>query len=737
MIKIIVKLGYVAVLLPLLLVLSHVSSYASNNSIERSTSSLYENNYLLGTILSKEDNSPLTGASVIIEGTTLGTTTDSNGEFKLRYNGELPITLTSSFMGYKTEETVVLSLNDKISIKLEENNTFLDDVVVTGTRTPKPLKEVPVLTRVVSSVDIERINPMDMQTLLEYEVPGLQFGRSHGSNLPNITFQGMKGPYVLFLLNGERMAGEGSSGNVDFSRFNIDEIERVEVVRGAMSTLYGSSAMGGVVNIITKSANRPFVASVNSRADDMGGHKESISVGGNVNKFSTLTSVTYRSEEPYQVYDAEDNPASMTGYGIFDVSQRFGYAITDKLKVDLYGSYYNNVQKDLVDSKVKDQFKNISINPRIKWLVNKNSSLNISYLYDNYIKEEKFKSNAIPSNIIYGDNKSTLRADYVSVFAKKHTLTAGIEMEYEDLLHYRLQDSSDKATQNYVLFAQEDWKVSDKFSIVGGVRADIHSDYGVCPSPKLSIMYRAGNWSFRGGYSMGFRFPSLLERYEEYDMGGLGIFIIHGNQDLKVEKSHQGSLSSEFTKGGFNASLSAYYNRFYDKITLMALNDGTSDMAYFNSDDGTTAGLDFTLQRRFDFGLTLKGSYSYVNNYESLDGYNVSSVRPHSATFSAMYMKKFGSVSTHAALNGRWLSSVDAWYKDDNLEWAKSTYNSRTICSMNIGAVPWRGISVGVQIDNIFNFKDSKIGSDATLTPERGRSFAFSLGFNIAEIFNL
>lgn len=732
MVKIIGKWGGVVFLLTLQFIFLN-SGIASEISNDQSL----QQGYISGKVLCGEDNSPLAGASIVIEGTTLGITTDSKGEFKFKYKGGLPIVLQCSFIGYTTKGVSINSLTNSITIILEANNTILDDVVVTGTRSPKPLKEVPVLTRVVSSVDIERINPMDMQTLLEYEVPGLQFGRSHGSNLPNITFQGMEGPYVLFLLNGERMAGEGSSGNVDFSRFNIDDIERVEVVRGAMSTLYGSSAMGGVINIITKSANRPFVANISGRLDDMGGQKESISLGGNINKFSTLTTATYRSEEPYQVYDTDDNVASMTGYKIMDISQRFGYALTEKIKINLDGSYYQNKQVELVESKVQDVFSNISINPRLKWMLSKNSNLNVSYLYDKYIKEERYQSSSVPNNRIYDDNKSTLRADYVGVFAEKHTITAGVEMEYEDLLHYRLQDSSNVSTQNYVLFAQEDWRVSDKFSIVGGIRADIHSDYGVCPSPKLSMMYRAGNWSFRGGYAMGFRFPSLLERYEEYDMGGLGIFIIYGNPDLKVEKSHQGSFSTEFNKGGFNVSASAYYNRFYDKISMMTLNDGTSDMAYFNSDNGTTAGVDVTLQRRFDFGLTLKGSYSFVNNYEYLDGYNVSSVRPHSATFSAMYTKKIGSVSTNAAFNGRWLSSVNAWYQDDDLEWVQSTYNSRTICSFNVGAVPWRGINVGIHVDNIFDFEDTKIGSDTTLTPERGRSFAFTVAFNIAEIFKL
>ena len=141
----------------------------------------------------------------------------------------------------------------------------MNEVVITGTRTLKPLKDVPVLTRVISQEDIAQVNPLDLQSLLEYEMPGLQFGLAHGSGLPELKFQGSAGGYVLFMIDGERIAGEGSSNNIDYSLIDMDNVERIEIVKGPMSTLYGSQAMGGVVNIITKDANRPFTGNVSVR----------------------------------------------------------------------------------------------------------------------------------------------------------------------------------------------------------------------------------------------------------------------------------------------------------------------------------------------------------------------------------------------------------------------------------------------------------------------------------------
>ncbi|MDE6023382.1 MAG: TonB-dependent receptor plug domain-containing protein, partial [Muribaculaceae bacterium] len=125
----------------------------------------------------------------------------------------------------------------------------LETVVVTATRTPKLLKETPVVTRVITSVDISRSGKPDISELLEQQMPGVEFSTGMGQN-KQINLSGFGGGGILFLLDGERMAGE-SLDNPDYSRLNLQNVERVEIVKGAASSLYGSNATGGVVNIIS------------------------------------------------------------------------------------------------------------------------------------------------------------------------------------------------------------------------------------------------------------------------------------------------------------------------------------------------------------------------------------------------------------------------------------------------------------------------------------------------------
>ena len=121
---------------------------------------------------------------------------------------------------------------------------------MTGTRTPKFLKDTPIQTRVITSRDIARTDATNVQDLLQQELPGVEFSYSMNQRT-HLNFAGFGGQGILFLVDGERLAGE-SMDDVDFSRLLMAGVERIEIVKGASSALYGSSAAGGVVNIITK-----------------------------------------------------------------------------------------------------------------------------------------------------------------------------------------------------------------------------------------------------------------------------------------------------------------------------------------------------------------------------------------------------------------------------------------------------------------------------------------------------
>lgn len=216
---------------------------------------------------------------------------------------------------------------DRDSLK----NYIVKDIVITSTRSPLPLKSAPVITRVIHAADIERSGVSNLQNLLERELAGVEFHQAgYGSSL---SFQGLDARYVLFLIDGERIAGE-TYGNVDYSRIHMNNIERIEIVRGASSVLYGSNAMGAVVNIITRmpkekveinggfrygtrfqnNSDEMLKPDDSSDGDidkyrsklDLPNTKSDLSVGLNLGKFKSLTSFSYRTTDAYRIAGTKD-----------------------------------------------------------------------------------------------------------------------------------------------------------------------------------------------------------------------------------------------------------------------------------------------------------------------------------------------------------------------------------------------------------------------------------------------
>ena len=134
----------------------------------------------------------------------------------------------------------------------------IHEVVVTGTQTPRLLKKLPIPTQVISRKDLERVQPRSAADALQMTLPGVQISMHGGQQ--QVVIQGMTGDYILFLVDGEKITSEGN-GSVDLNRIDVSTIERIEIIRGAASALYGSSAIGGVINFITKQGARPLEAS--------------------------------------------------------------------------------------------------------------------------------------------------------------------------------------------------------------------------------------------------------------------------------------------------------------------------------------------------------------------------------------------------------------------------------------------------------------------------------------------
>ncbi|EJW94473.1 protein containing TonB-dependent receptor, plug domain protein, partial [gut metagenome] len=197
-------------------------------------------------VVTDNNNTPLPGATVVVkEQSDLGAVANVDGSYELRLPDNKDYTITATCIGYVgLSKKINEAYDGELNLQLSENNTILDQVVVTGTRTPKLLKDAPIVTRVISESDIKRMDATNIGDLLQTELPGIEFSYSMNQQT-SLNMSGFGGNSVLFLVDGERLAGE-TLDNVDYSRLNMDNVQRIEIVKGAASSLYGSNAVGGV-----------------------------------------------------------------------------------------------------------------------------------------------------------------------------------------------------------------------------------------------------------------------------------------------------------------------------------------------------------------------------------------------------------------------------------------------------------------------------------------------------------
>lgn len=711
-------------------------------------------NYIIKGVVMTANGDPLAGASIVVEGTNINCGSNSKGEFSLNVQKDKVYKLRVSYLGYTPRLiTVPASGHPPLKIKLQPSETALNELVVTGSRYERQLKDVPVITRVISREEIETVNPVDFTTLLEYTLPGIQFYYNTMSQVPEITYQGMDAKAVLFLLDGERISGESGDSNIDYSRFNINDIERIEVVRGAASTLYDSRAIGGVINIITKKSVRPFTASMHTRYAGKKGQSYSASAGVNLHRFSSLTSFGWRKRDSYLVKDEQGkqkeiiNPdGSVTksktdpvafniyGYSIMDVSQKLSYNFSDRFTGSARISYYTNKRDKYDNARYYQRYRDLILSGKLKWQFADNQNLDLSYIRDNYIKDNVYVDD---DERVYGNVNSTIRLYYTGMFGK-HTLSGGVDLLREDMKHHFMKDTATVHMNQYSFCLQDDWQLTDKMNVVVGVRGDKGGSYRLHFTPKVSVLYRPlRTITLRAGYSQGYRIPNLKELYQEFNMGGMGI-MMYGNKDLKPEEGTQISASVEYDYKGLNLSVSTYHNRYKNKISYEYISPGKSwNMKYVNALNVKTTGVEVTANYKLPFGLRFSGGYSYVYDYDERDGYNMSWVRPHSARLSSVYKHRFGKTTESVAFNTSWVSSITRYaYSSSDKTYTKTKYDPRTLCSLNLRSELPRGIAIGLMVDNIFNYRDKAVDSAVQL-PENGRTFVATVSVNIADMFKL
>lgn len=697
---------------------------------------------IVGRVLD-DSGTPLVGATVQMVNAKGGVTTDEDGYFRIPYAKDGAVRVKVSYVGYQTQ-TFVLKADEKKGsqhvLRLQPNASALDQVVVTATRTPKALKDAPVVTRLITANDIKIADATNIQDLLTEQMPGLQFGYAMNQET-SLNMNGFGGNAVLFLVDGERLAGE-TMDNVDYSRLNLDNVGRIEIVKGAASALYGANAVAGVINIISRENSEPWTANVNTRYNDFNKEwRHGGSFSFNAGKWNSQTSIQRTTSDEVQLtspFDTESNILHIYGGETFNVKERLTYKLSDKVKLMGRGGYFNRISKR---NNYDDHYMDYSAGLKSVMTLSENDNLEISYGFDQYDKA-RYVNDERTHDHDYTNRQNTVRALYSHVFGK-NTLTAGADFLNDYLTTYQFANNGSKTQNSCDAFAQFDYNPLQWLNIVASLRHDYFSASSQhATTGRLALMTKWKGFSIRANYAGGFRAPTLKEMYMNFDMAGMQ--MIYGNPDLKPEKSNNFNLALEhtgrvknagFLTGQYSITLMGYYNKYDKRITTEDYADytpgiGQPDVAsrYCNEDGVGVSGIDFSVHYRSDMGLGVKLDYSYLHvGGRSVDS-QFSQPRPHSATWRLDYDRQLCSFyRINAALSGRYLSSPDTNIEkhDQAYQLWKFTLQQRFLDAVNLNFT----------VDNLFGYKPKNYYWSSAMTT--GRTFSVGLSVDIDRVVNL
>jgi len=579
------------------------------------------------------DSSSMTGATIIIKGTTIGTVADKDGNYTINKIKPGVYAFRVSLIGYETIERQIEIRNrtNTLDFTLNGSDINLNEVVITGTRSEKTLKEVPVITQVINASQMMKLGITNVTGALQTMVPGLEV--SQFGTRASITMQGMDAKYVLFLVDGERIAGE-VNGDIDYSMLNLENIDRIEIIKGASSSLYGSNAIGGVINIITKQNTEPFDAKLYTRFSEYNELVTGGGVGFLKGKFGSRTSFNYSRTDGYDNTPESPHEWTQNPYSTYSLNQKFEIKPGANLLLVPYAGYYQFERGNVSARPAHDFYQDINAGLRGKYYYGKNS-IDFSYYRDQYntslvLEQLDNKKERVSYDII-----QTMRTQGNFQLSEKNNLIAGIEYNYESLFSIR-NEGGLKGEGEAVLYAQEDLRLGASWNIIAGIRTSTHSSYGFHAAPKISVMYKIGDLSLRSSAGTGFRSPSLKELYMNFDH--FGEWYIIGNENLVPESSVYFSGSAELSKPRNNSSVTLYRNELSDMITDRWLPDSARlTRQYQNIASASVWGIDFLSKQKIFSGLWISAGYSYVNSHDNETGLQLYGTTKHSGNISADY----------------------------------------------------------------------------------------------------
>jgi outer membrane receptor for ferrienterochelin and colicins len=540
----------------------------------------------------------------------------------------------------------------------------LQEVVVTGTGTQHLLKDAPVQTEVITAKMLKNYGGRSIEDILSGLTASFAFSEDDmGSQMQ---LNGLGNSYILILVDGKRIHGDVGGQN-DLSLIDPQNIEKIEIVKGASSALYGSDAIAGVVNIITKKHNEGLLIENSTRGGSYGDLRQHNGLGIAIGKIKSYTNFQLQhsdgwqntaTEDPRQTEFLIEDSRNMTvnRHTNWQVSERLTYEPLKNLELYAEGStYWKRIYRPsgkyaAVDVKTYDmEYRNQSLAAGGIWKLNKTDHLTLdvnwdrhAYYYyftaitltDGYDPQGKFTPYYpyFPDDEELQSDQRRTMAHLKGVFSLPYNnrLSGGLEWRYDYLeAPMRVKDgvARDHTEAAYVQ-DEFNYAISKKMTanLTGGLRLNHNGQFGFRLTPKVSGMLSLGSdFRLRATWSQGFKTPTPKEQNYRYVKYMNATYLYIGNKKLMPQTSNYYAISGEYNWQGLNLTVTGYLNHVDNMITLVTIPntqapaeyivtyDPKKTRQYQNLESAKTRGIDVSVRYRLNRDWMLGGSYSYLD----------------------------------------------------------------------------------------------------------------------------
>ena len=540
----------------------------------------------------------------------------------------------------------------------------LQEVVVTGTGTQHLLKNAPVQTEVITSRMLKDYGGKSLEDILAGLTASFAFNEDDmGSQMQ---LNGLGNDYILVLIDGKRIHGDVGGQN-DLSLIDPQNIEKIEIVKGASSALYGSDAIAGVVNIITKKRNEGFLIENTTRGGSYGDLRQHNGLGLAIGRLKSYTNFHLQHSDGWQNTSIEDprqteflieDSRNMTvnRHTNWQVSERLTYEPLKGLELYAEGStYWKRIYrpsgKYSADMKFYDmEYRNQSLAAGGIWKWNKTDQLTLDVNWDRhayyyYYTAEWAMGDGLDQRgnfttyypyfrddeVLQSDQRRTM-AHLKGIFSLPYNnrLSGGLEWRHDYLEAPMRVDGGVAKDNTAAAYVQDEFShvFTPRLSanITAGLRLNHNEQFGFRLTPKVSGMLSIGeNIRLRATWSQGFKTPTPKEQHYRYVKYMNATYLYIGNEDLTPQTSNYYAVSGEWNWQGLNVTVTGYLNNVDNMITLVTIPNSQAPAEYIvtydprktrqyqNLESAKTKGIDVSVRYRLNRDWMLGASYSYLD----------------------------------------------------------------------------------------------------------------------------